>query len=193
MKGQDIFILLKLVSLSQQEESGEISEAVNDSENMITVSDRYSARGLAAALGIGKTEVNASINRSIVVGMAKHQRETGHPRANKSALLEFICHGLKYVFPVKPAEITRGIPTGFAAPGLKGELMSTGDYIYVWPDAKGKEKGQTVTPLFKSVPEAVKKDPRLYEYLALVDAVRLGNPRESKVAISRLEERLKSR
>jgi len=71
--------------------------------------------------------------------------------------------------------------------------MSAGDYIYVWPDAKGKEKGQSVTPLFKSVPEVVKKDPRLYEYLALVDAIRLGNPRESKLAISRLEKRLESR
>jgi len=192
MKSQDIFILLKLVSLSQQEQFSEISAAY-DSEDMSPVSDRYSARGLASALGISKTEVNASINRSIAIGMAKHERETGYPRANKAALLEFICHGLKYVFPVKPAEIVRGIPTAFAAPGLEGVLMSAGDYIYVWPDAKGKEKGQSVTPLFKSVPEAVKKDPRLYEYLALVDAIRLGNPRESKLANSRLEERLKSR
>lgn len=191
MKSQDILILLKLVSLSQQEESGE-SWAARDAENRVPVSDLYSVRGLAAALGISKTEVNASINRSIAVGMAKHDRKTGHPRANRKALLEFICHGLKYVFPAKPAEIARGIPTGFAAPVLQGELLSAGEYIYVWPDAKGKEKGQSVTPLFKSVPEAVSKDPRLYEYLALVDAIRLGQPREAKLAVNRLEERLGS-
>lgn len=191
MKSQDILILLKLVSLSRQQESGAIP-AADGSANLNAVSDCYSARGLAAALGISKTEVNASINRSIAVGMAKHDRVTGHPKANSRALLEFICHGLKYVFPAKPAEIARGIPTAFEAPALKGALMSAGEYIYVWPDAKGNEKGQSVSPLFKSVPEAVKKDPLLYEYLALVDAIRLGNPRESKLAISVLEERLKS-
>jgi hypothetical protein len=47
-------------------------------------------------------------------------------------------------------------------------------------------------PLFKSVPVAIKKDSRLYEYLALVDAIRLGNPRESKMAIKILKERFQA-
>ena len=50
----------------------------------------------------------------------------------------------------------------------------------------------SVTPLFKGVPEAVEKDSRLYEYLTLVDAIRLGNPRESKLSISRLEKKQKA-
>lgn len=190
MKSQDILILLKLVSLEQADESNLFISSQEADESDVPVSDRYSARGLSAALGVSKTEVNASINRSVAVGMAIHDRISSYPKANRKALFEFIVYGLKYVFPARPAEIVRGIPTAFAAPALKGELMSAGEYIYVWPDAKGKEKGQSVLPLFKSVPMAVKKDPRLYEYLALVDAIRLGNPRESKVAIARLKERL---
>ncbi len=191
MKSQDIVILLKLVSLRQEDQSnGRYRSGYEDDIDSNPFEDRFSARGLSAALGISKTEVNASINRSIAVGMAIHDRDSGQPKANRKAILEFISHGLKYVFPAKPAEIARGVPTAFAAPVLESELSSAGEFIYVWPDAKGKEMGQSVAPLFKSVPMAVKKDPRLYEYLALADAIRLGNPRESKIAIRMLEERL---
>lgn len=189
MKSQDIVILLKLVSLQKQDYAHGGSHVGGDL-SLNQPDDCYSARGLEAALGISKSEVNASINRSIAIGMAIHDRSSGHPKANKKALLEFISHGLKYVFPAKPAEIARGIPTAFAAPVLKNELMSAGEYIYVWPDAKGREKGQSIKPLFKSVPMAVQKDRILYEYLALVDAIRLGHPRESKIAVRILEEKL---
>lgn len=182
MKSQDIVILLKLVCL-QHRDHGDVKY------NEYAI-DSYSSRGLEAALGISKTEVNASINRSISVGMAILDRNAGQPKVNRKALFEFIVYGLKYVFPAKPAEIARGIPTAFSAPGLKGELMGTGDFALVWPDPNGKEKGQSVAPLFKSVPVAVKKDPCLYEYLALVDSIRLGNPREVKKAINMLQKRM---
>jgi len=38
--------------------------------------------------------------------------------------------------------------------------------------------------------ELRKKDERLYAYLALVDAIRLGNPREANLATSLLTDRL---
>jgi hypothetical protein len=151
----------------------------------------YTARGLAEQLGVGKTEVNKAINRCIAVGMANLDRRTNRPKVNLKALREFIVYGLKYVFPANPAEITRGIPTSFAAPVLEGQLMTAGETIYVWPDPRGKNKGQSVEPLFKSVPFAVKHDRLLYEYLALVDAIRLGSPREADLAGRLLEERLK--
>lgn len=154
------------------------------------LADQYSARGLSAALGVSKTEVNASVRRSIDVGMAIKDRKSGYPKVNKKALLEFVVHGLKYVFSAKPAEIVRGVPTAFAAPILESKLLSMGDYIYVWPYAEGREKGQSVQPLFKSVPKAALADDRLYEYLALVDAIRLGNPREANLAEELLEKRL---
>ncbi|PCI21046.1 hypothetical protein COB64_00805 [Candidatus Wolfebacteria bacterium] len=200
MKSQDILILLKLICMQQRDNSPELqAEEIHALQNsklaegvgdIVSFNDRYSARGLAAVLGISKTEVNASINRSVDVGMAIYDRITNHPKANKKAILEFIISGLKYVFPAKPAEMTRGIPTSFSAPVLKDELKSAGEYKYVWPDVNGHEKGQSVKPLFKSVPLAVKQDQRLYEYLALIDAIRLGNPREENLAIHILEEKL---
>lgn len=120
-------------------------------------SEAFGARGLEASLGVSKTEINASIKRSIAIGMAIVDRATKQPKANWRALLEFSIHAIKYVFPAKPAEIQRGIPTAFSVPILRDELLSGSEIISVWPDAYGKAMGQRVEPLFKSVPFAVKK------------------------------------
>ena len=183
MKSQDILILLKLVSLQQQAKQ-------RDSERLL--SEQCSARGLEASLGVSKTEVNASINRSIEAGLAVKDRQYNYPKANIKGLLEFILHGIKYVFPIKPAELVRGVPTSFYASVLKGELSSGGEFKHVWPDAQGKVMGQAVKPLFKSVPMAAQQDQQLYACMALVDAIRLGNPREAKLARQLLQEKLNS-
>ena len=183
MKGQDVVILLKLASL-------ELNEHERSEEGSSHRAYAYSVRGLGDALGISKTEVNASIKRSISSGLAIKEPRSERPAPNRRNLYNFIIHGLKFVYPAKPGAMTRGIPTAFAASPLKNLLISGGNYIYVWPYARGKTMGQSVEPLFKSVPEAVGKDDRLYEYLALVDAIRLGNQREAGLATERLSERL---
>lgn len=211
MKSQDILILLKLISLNHQakryeENKNQPSKAIvhgwegwelNDDATFKNfeqsiMAESYSNRGLEASTGISKSEVNASLKRSIATGMAKMDRKSKLPKTNTSALLEFIIHGIKYVYPAKPSAIVRGIPTSIAAPVLEGKLMTAGGFIHVWPDPMGKEMGQSVSPLYKTVPMAVKKDPRLYEYLALVDAIRLGKGRESAYAAEALEKKLRT-
>jgi hypothetical protein len=172
MKSQDILLLLKLISM---EKSG-AQEA------------DYSVRQLEAATGISKSELSASLNRCIRVGLAARDHHTGLPKVNRKALLGLLLNGIRYVFPVKPAELVRGIPTSFAAPVMEGKLMSAGDVVNVWPDATGDTKGQAIAPLFKSAPTAAKADSKLYELLALVDAVRIGNVRESQLAAQLLEK-----
>ena len=182
MKSQDILILLKLVSLQQ--------EAKQSGDSVRFLVEHCSARALESSLGVSKTEVNASINRSIEAGLALKDRKHGYPKTNIRGLLEFIQHGIKYVFPVRPGELVRGVPTAFDAPVLQGELSRGGEFIHVWPDVNSKEMGQLVKPLFKSVPFAINQDQRLYAFLALVDAIRLGKPREVKIAQKILEDRL---
>lgn len=180
MKSQDILILLKLACLQQQE------------GDPAALREQCSARALESLLGVSKSEVNASINRSIKAGLAMKDRKLGHPKANITALLEFICHGIKYVFPVTPGALVRGMPTAFDAPLLQGELSSTSQFKCVWPDPSGQELGQAVQPLFRSAPDAARLDSQLYCCLALVDAIRLGNPRESKLAQQLLKQKLSS-
>jgi hypothetical protein len=176
MKSQDILILLKLVSLHR---------------NKSTLPGDFSVRAIAASTGVSKTEVGASIKRCIEVGLAKYDRKSDLPTVNSKALLDFIVYGLRYVFPAKPSAVERGLLTGFEAPGLEGLLSSVGDYHYVWPDANGKDKGQSILPLYKTVSNAARQDPNLYESLALIDAIRLGDPREVAVAKDALKKRLR--
>lgn len=209
MKSQDILLLLKLVSLDHQErQAGDwVSKGAqripDDWQGWDTASleeepnaaskagEVFSVRALEEATGISKSEVSAALRRCIDVGLAKLERKSNTPRANTKALYDFIAHGLKYVFPAKPGPLVRGIETSYAAPVLAGRLMSAGEHIYVWADAMGSAQGQRIEPLFKSVPKAVRKDAELYAMLALVDAIRLGNERESAVAKHMLEQHLR--
>jgi len=114
MKSQDIVILLKLVSLQEQGDS----ELLKGTNCLSEGEEAYSVRGLGASLGISKTEVSASIRRSLESGLAVKDRKLERPKPNRRNLYEFIVHGLKFVFPVNPGPMSRGIPTAF--PGSCG-------------------------------------------------------------------------
>jgi DNA-binding transcriptional ArsR family regulator len=150
--------------------------------------DRYTLRALAESLGLSKSEISNSIGRCREAGLVTNDYETSLPKVNRLALLKITEHALKYFFPVKPGALARGIPTGFASPVLSKHLKSAGANIHVWPDPHGTERGQAIEPIYKTVPEAVKNDRTLYHYLALVDSIRLGGPRETSVAIQLLKK-----
>lgn len=150
----------------------------------------YSARNMEKLTGISKSQINLSLRRCVDVGLAKYDRKTGVPKTNSRALYEFIIYGLKYVFPAKPGELVRGIATTFSAPILKDKLLSAGEFKLVWPNADGNTKGLAIEPMFKSVGYAVRYDPTLYAMLALVDAIRMGQPREKNLAQAMLQELL---
>ena len=151
-------------------------------------SQQYNVRALAAETGISKSQVSLSLQRSYEVGLAKRDRHSGIPHVNAKGLLEFIIYGLSYVFPAKLGAVTRGIATSFGAPVLEGKLLSAGELVPVWSDALGTTMGRSVVPLFKSVGYAIQNDRELYALLALVDAIRLGQPRERNLAIKMLKQ-----
>jgi len=179
IKSQDLGLLLKLVSLRKQE----TTEGVVDTS-------AYTVRNLELETGIGKSQVSNSLRRCFEVGLAKKDRHSGVPRVNTKSLFEFIVYGAKYVFPAKPGQLVRGISTAFAAPVLEKRVFSAGELLPVWPDAQGKNKGLQVTPLFKSVGHAIRRDPELYAFLALVDAIRIGSPREANLAKDLLKKHM---
>jgi hypothetical protein len=112
-------------------------------------------------------------------------------RPNISALEEFLIHGLKYAFPAKHGEVTRGIPTSYAAEPLKSEVSMSNDLPPVWPWPEGNTRGMGLEPLYKSVPQAALRDANLYQLFALVDAIRDGRARERKIAERDLVRRLR--
>ena len=163
MRPQDIVILLKIAALKDTP---------------------WLAKDLAQSLNISASEVSESLNRSKLAGLLSGDKK----QLMKSNLIEFLEHGLRYVFPVKAGAIQRGMPTAHSAPPLKDVVMS--DDVYVWPWAEGLIRGQTIEPLHPNVPAACAKDPLLYELLALVDALRLGRAREKQRAVEALRQRI---
>jgi hypothetical protein len=127
-------------------------------------------------------------------------RLTGPPKYTKDQtrfypirdnLKEFLIYGVKYAFPVHRGGLVRGMPTAHAAPPLKEQMAESSDPPPVWPDPEGAVRGLEFSPLSKNVPAAARRDPKLYELLALVDAIRDGRAREREIAISELEQRIK--
>jgi hypothetical protein len=105
-------------------------------------------------------------------------------------LLEFLVHGVKYVFPAERGELTRGIPTASGAEPLKGHFQVGGDPPPVWPYLDGTVRGYSFKPLHKGGPQAAIRDPKLYELLALVDAIRGEKIRERLIAVDELTKRM---
>jgi hypothetical protein len=167
LKPQDIYILLKLIALGE---------------------GQWSYASLASDLIMSTSEIHAGIRRAVAARLMDSQK--GHPL--KKSLEEFLIHGVKYAFSPDHGGLTRGVPTGYAAPPLKNIISQTNEPPPVWSDPDGDTRGYEFSPLYKSVPKAARKDKMLYELLAIVDAIRDGRARERESAIRELKVRLGS-
>lgn len=167
MQGQDIALLLKL--------------AIQDEPKL-------PSKELAASLFISPSEVSKALKRCVDSGLL--YISGAEKRVNRTALLEFLGHGLRYVFPPTKGSLVRGMPTAAAAEPLKSRLLEDGEPPVVWPYAEGKVRGIAIAPLYKAAPKAALRDPRFYAVLALADGIRSGRTRERSLAMELLEKEL---
>lgn len=107
-------------------------------------------------------------------------------RVHAQALAEFTLHGAKYAFPGVRLPLAVGVPTSHSAPAFAG-VFAPGSSDFVWPHPNGSVRGIGVEPLHPSVPFAAMQDEKLYEMLALFDALRVGKTRERNMAMERLQ------
>lgn len=168
LKPQDLVVLLKLLVLGEK---------------------RRSFAELAAELSMSASEVHACVGRAMEARLV-HVADD-HLYVTKAALKEFLLHGARYAFPPVHGATTRGVPTAHAAPPLREEVnQAAAEQPPVWPCADGEQRGLALYPLYPSVPQAARKDPKLYETLALFDALRSGTARDRNLAGRMLEARL---
>jgi hypothetical protein len=171
LKPQDVVVLIKLLEFGPK---------------------RPPISHIARELFLSPSEVHAALQRlkqaRFLHGSEFKSREE---TPNTSNFLEFLVHGVKYSFPVQRGELTRGLPTAYAAPPLKMLITPGNDPPPVWPFEGGKVRGYAFMPLYKTVPQAALRDEYLYEILALIDAIRDGRTRERQLAVEELEVRLR--
>lgn len=140
---------------------------------------------IAELLGISVSKAHDSVQRLAAVGLVLPEGR----RVNRLAFLEFLEHGLQYVFPAKLGTVRRGVPTGHAGPVFANHFDEEGEG-YVWPSPDGSARGRAIEPLVPKARELPQRAPRTYETLSLIDALRVGRARERAVAIGELRQRL---
>ena len=103
---------------------------------------------------------------------------------------ELFNHALRYLAPAKAGGETRGLGTSWAALPLSEHLALADEPPPVWPDPHGELRGLEVMPLHPAVVPLARTDPQMYELLALVDALRLGDTRTRGLAMELLRARI---
>jgi hypothetical protein len=161
MRPQDIVILLKIILLDDQE---------------------WLNQDLARSLHISSSEISESLNRSSVAGLIDFNKR----KVARTALFEFLQHGLKFVFPQQPGPIVTGVATAHGHPYMSKFFHS--DQLYVWPDPLGDARGISLDPLYPNQVKAIREDDKLYKLLAIVDVIRVGKLREKNIALNELEK-----
>lgn len=144
---------------------------------------------LAADLGLTASETHAAVERAVTAQLARKDAG-GKATVVREALRLFLQHGARYCFPATRGGMTRGLPTGYAAPPLDELIVAGSDPAPVWPHKNGTLRGIALQPLYPSVPDAAARNPALYELLVLFDAIRAGSPRERALAVDLMDKRL---
>lgn len=146
---------------------------------------------LGQAVGLSASEANQAAHRAVSAGLLRPSLgRTTKPQVNVRALLEFLEHGVRYAFFAVPGNVVRGMRTAHSAPPLNAIIQPGNELPLVWPDPEGDTRGRSLPPLYRTVPIAARRNTRLYELLALVDALRCGGARERKTAMAELERRI---
>lgn len=207
LKPQDFLVALKLVAWGEQR----WTYARLAQELGISVSEAHGAvkRGLDAGLllqnrpAVSLPEAGGSgaaptvqepqgiyrVTRKRVRRAAASESEAvaDNPvRPHSHNLAEFALHGAKYAFPGVRLPLVVGVPTSHSAPAFAG-VFAPGSTDFVWRHPNGSVRGVGVEPLHSSVPFAAMQDAKLYEMLALFDALRVGKARERGMALERLQ------
>ena len=161
MKPQDVVVLMKRITPQGQ--------------TMLN-------KDIAQSLGISASEVSEAMERCRVAQLVDNAKK----RVNVLALKDFLTGGLRYVFPIQPGNLVRGVPTAVSAAPINQYIPS--DEVFVWPYKKGAVRGQAITPLYSTIPEAVEQDADLYKLLVIADTLRMGRVRERDIAIQELDK-----
>jgi hypothetical protein len=177
MRPQDVVIILKIISSSIQK--GELDDSNKENTGVLN------NKNIAKSLKMSEAEISESLRRSKYAGLISDIKTK---KINKKAFLEFLLHGIKYVFPTHPGALVRGIPTAHSTSPLQENIVS--DELFVWEHSEGTVRGQAIEPLYPTVPKIVEEDKKLYELLALVDSIRTGTSRINSMASKELENRI---
>ncbi len=114
IKSQDILVLLKILTAK---------------------SPSWRQVDFAHELGMSQSEVAMALERARGARLIDESKR----KLFRSAFIEFLIYGLKYVFPAEPGPLVRGMATAHSAPPLAKHIVAGESDNYVWPDGEPRE------------------------------------------------------
>ena len=173
LKAQDVLVACKLFSV------GEVP---------------WTYAGIASALELSVGEVHHALQRCRSAQLVVSVRDT--EIVSKKHFHDLLVFAAPRIFYAVRGSLEPGWPTAYHLPTLVGEFEGLRPVVLknalpvVWPDPKGPVRGETLLPIYPTVPEAARKDILLYELLALTDVIRLGDTKYKKRASELLERKI---
>lgn len=149
LRSQDILVLAKLLAYG---------------------SPRPPIAEVAIALTVSPSEVHAALKRLTRARLLSNEGPASRPVAEN--VEEFLLHGIKYIFPTMLGGPAVGLLTSYAVLSRGGEAPVSSEPLPVWPFPEGPDRGVALEPLYRTAPAAARRDPALYEILALIDVLR---------------------
>lgn len=146
---------------------------------LLAQEEAWTYRSCADRLRVPHPMVQRALSRARIADLYSAERREVHlPHFE-----EFALHALRFVAPARLGALVPGVPAAWAAEPMVGAISSSGeDPPPVWPFVRGRVRGQAIEPLHPSAPEAVEEWPSLGEILAVLDCLRVGDPRVRGVA-----------
>ena len=167
LKPQDVLIACKLLSLRDS---------------------RWTFSTLAGSLFISMSESHQATERckkAGILGISKNRLIVV-----KRKFFDLLTLAVPQIFYAIRGSIQMGTPTSvWAKPLVSRFPRESGDDIpLVWPHDGGTTKGESLLPIYPTVPKIVGQDPSLYEMLALIEVIRTANIPDRRLAADMLEK-----
>ena len=180
LKAQDVLVACKLYSLA------DVARPATD----------WTYASLSGELSISTGEIHNALERCRRAQLVVTVRDK--EIVSKKHFCDLLVFAVPRIFYAVRGGVETGMPTGVHAPPLKGRfdhVLPEGVLPLVWAALKADRtetlvRGESISPLYPSAPEAASKDLLLYEVLALVDVVRVGDTRSRNAAVSILEKKI---
>jgi hypothetical protein len=171
LKPQDILVACKIFSLAENPRDG----------------GGYTVTSLSSDLDLSTGETCNALDRCRKAQLLISTKEG--EVVSRRHLHDLLTVALPRIFFASRGGIETGMATAMHAKPLFGRFIVGESAIpYVWTFHRGGVKGQSISPIYPSVPVAAERDPYLYELLSLADVIRVGDWKSRAAATSILDK-----
>ncbi|WP_323846478.1 hypothetical protein [Microbulbifer magnicolonia] len=197
MKSQDSYILLQTIGQLLSEPLEPYAPLPPEGRSEYFESRARSLAEQAELYGVSKTGLIRSYRTLVEAGLIREPelRPAGFgPWVNLTAAGEWLGYGIRYAEPTRKIGFGFGLPTGFNCKLIRSEMMPPNPPLCIAGAStvirESDQEGILINPVDKHVISGPSLSPGAYVLLAVVDAIRIGKPRELMHARNELKKLL---